>query len=385
MEIFPSTLRKLWKGWELRALVLLSLVLQIILILFGNRRKLSRRIWVRVLLWWAYLMADWVATVVLGAFLNNMGEVYENKREGAKGIDLDADTQLTAFWAPFLLLHLGGPDTTTAYYPEDNELWLMHFLELGVHAGMALYIFLLPWTGSRFSIFTWPMLLSGMVKYGERTWTLRSASNDQFKNSTLTTPDPVPNYNKFMEEFTLMQCEGFYLELQEVIEEQVQVDISSMVDTSIVDIHELLKAHYVFMIIKRLFVGLIFSVQELNNIQLFFKGIYCKNAFKMIVTELGFMYDVLYTKATIINSRKGCCLRFISLTSTCIVLVFLSLSNKHNCMKVDIAITFLLLVIAIFLDMYSVLLLVSSDWTDITSNKFDLFHLHYDTVIYQNW
>ena len=53
--------------------------------------------------------------------------------------------QLTAFWAPFLLSHLGGPDTITAYAMEDNELWLRHLLALGVQTGVALYIFLIAW------------------------------------------------------------------------------------------------------------------------------------------------------------------------------------------------------------------------------------------------
>ena len=56
MELFPPRLRTLWKDWELHAMVLLSLTLQMILILvlpsltlqmilkfFGNRRKYTNR------------------------------------------------------------------------------------------------------------------------------------------------------------------------------------------------------------------------------------------------------------------------------------------------------------------------------------------------------
>ena len=60
--------------------------------------------------------------------------------------------KLTAFWAPFLLLHLGGPDTITAYSLEDNEFWLRHLLGLGVQTGVALYIFISAWTASHLSI-----------------------------------------------------------------------------------------------------------------------------------------------------------------------------------------------------------------------------------------
>ncbi|KAL4628885.1 hypothetical protein ACB092_05G270000 [Castanea dentata] len=50
-----------------------------------------------------------------------------------------------AFRAPFMLLHLGGPDTITAYAVQDNELWLRHLVGLVVQSGVALYIFLLSW------------------------------------------------------------------------------------------------------------------------------------------------------------------------------------------------------------------------------------------------
>ena len=107
MDLFPPRLRNLWKDWELRVLVLLSLMLQIVLIIFGNRRKYTSKIWIRIVLWCAYLMADWVATVALGVISNDLGDVL-----GSIGKDGSANDgiHLTAFWAPFLLLHLGGPD-----------------------------------------------------------------------------------------------------------------------------------------------------------------------------------------------------------------------------------------------------------------------------------
>ena len=112
MEIFPQSLRNLWKDWLLRVLVLLSLQLQIVLFIVGNRRKYTIRAWVKVVLWCAHLMADWVATVALGLIFNNIGDVI--KSIGQDG-SLKDSIQITAFWAPLLPLHLGGPDTITAY------------------------------------------------------------------------------------------------------------------------------------------------------------------------------------------------------------------------------------------------------------------------------
>ncbi|XP_039169432.1 putative disease resistance RPP13-like protein 2 [Eucalyptus grandis] len=138
MPVFSSRFRELWEEWELRGLVLLSLTLQILLICMGNRRKYIHSALLRAFVWLAYLMADSVAIYALGIITNKLTKLNSQS--------VDADTQLNAFWAPFLLLHLGGPDTITAYALEDNELWLRHLLALVTQAGVTFYIFLMAWT-----------------------------------------------------------------------------------------------------------------------------------------------------------------------------------------------------------------------------------------------
>jgi hypothetical protein len=61
-----------------------------------------------ILLWLAYLMADYTAIYALGHMSIRMSRSDHH--------------QLVPFWAPFLLLHLGGPDTITAYAFQDNQL-----------------------------------------------------------------------------------------------------------------------------------------------------------------------------------------------------------------------------------------------------------------------
>nr|POE75087.1 hypothetical protein CFP56_67520 [Quercus suber] len=300
MELFSPRLRNLWTDWELRVLVLLSLILQVVLIFFGNRRKYTSRTWIRIVLWCAYLMADWVATVALGVISNNLGEAM--KSTGKDG-SLNDGIQLTAFWAPFLLLHLGGPDTITAYSLEDNELWLRHLLGLSVQTGVAFYIFLIAWTGSQLSILSILMFFPGIIKYGERTWVLRSASNEQFRESMLTSPDPGPNYSKFMREYTVKQSEGFYVRADEVIEVQVEKPPSE--NETVDDAAELVIANDLFKSFKRLFVDLILGFDDRDNSQSLFGKFSWEEAFKVIEMELGFAYDVLYTKATVIYSTKG--------------------------------------------------------------------------------
>ena len=365
MDLFSPSLRNLWKDWELRILVLLSLILQIVLIFCGNRRKYTRRTWIRIVMWCAYLMADWVATVALGVISNNLGDIMNSS---GKDDSLNDGIYLTAFWAPFLLLHLGGPDTITAYSLEDNELWLRHLLGLVVQTGVALYIFLIAWTGSRLSFLSILMFFPGIIKYGERTWVLRSASNEQFRKSMLTSPDPGPNYSKFMREYNLKQFEGFYVIADEVIETQVG-NVPSVENDSILDATELATAYDLFKTFKRLFVDLILGFDDRDHSQSLFEKISWNQAFKVIEMELGFMYDVLYTKGTVIHSTQGWCLRIISFFFTSITLALFLLTHKLKHSKIDLVLTFLLLSIAILLEVYAFLLLLSSDWTNLLLSK----------------
>jgi hypothetical protein len=100
VEVFPEPVRKLWDDWELRILVLISLSLQILLIMMGNRRKYNPRAWLRLCIWSAYLMADWVATVALGVLSNKQGN---SCTCAASLVTSTNDDELMAFWAPFLL------------------------------------------------------------------------------------------------------------------------------------------------------------------------------------------------------------------------------------------------------------------------------------------
>jgi hypothetical protein len=73
----------------------------------------------------AYLMADSTAVYTLG-HLSIIGSTGKQN--------------LVVFWAPFLLVHLGGQDTITAYALEDNQLWPRHLLTLGVQASGVAYV-----------------------------------------------------------------------------------------------------------------------------------------------------------------------------------------------------------------------------------------------------
>ena len=124
MELpIPKKVQKLWDAWHLRGLIILSLFLQAFLVSFASQRRRSKSTFIVFFIWSAYLLADWVAAVAIGVITQTQTETCDQP-PGDSGDDL------LAFWASFLMLHLGGPDTITSYALEDNDLWLRHFLGL---------------------------------------------------------------------------------------------------------------------------------------------------------------------------------------------------------------------------------------------------------------
>ncbi|XWS52771.1 hypothetical protein CRYUN_Cryun11dG0100900 [Craigia yunnanensis] len=360
MQIFPERWRELWNEWELRLLLLLSLSLQIILILFGNRRKYIARNWIRFTLWLAYLSADYVASVSLGILASNQGDLDDGSLDNA----------IMSFWAPFLLLHLGGPDTITAYSLEDNELWHRHLLGLVAQVGVAFYVFVRALKPMKLNFVAIPMFIAGIVKYGERTWVLRSASSQHFRESLLPRPDPGPNYAKFMEDGMLKEREGFTLSFTAMQAFTVVPQTNTFQGGNLIPDGTILIAAYDFFnTYKRLFADLILSFHDLEKSQSYFQRSPCHVAFKVIEVELGFVYDILYTKASIVYSNLGVFLRSVSLSSTIIALATFSMIDRQRFKTFDVCVTFLLLIGAIFLEIYAILVLLSSDWTMLWLSK----------------
>ncbi|TKY51750.1 hypothetical protein E2542_SST23269 [Spatholobus suberectus] len=201
-DIIPDLTKVVWNILELRVLVLISFFLQIFLILFGNRRKYIAGTCLQFSVWLTYLSADWVATVALGILSKN-----------SKNPSIDPNFIIMAIWAPFLLVHLGGPDTITAYSLEDNELWLRHLLGLIYQLAVAGMVVHNSWNGGNLNYVTIPVMVAGIIKYCERSWSLWLGSSKKFRESILPPPDPGPNYAKFMDDYTAKKSEGYKVAL----------------------------------------------------------------------------------------------------------------------------------------------------------------------------
>ncbi|KAB5525247.1 hypothetical protein DKX38_022996 [Salix brachista] len=323
LKNLPEEVLNLWNNWEIRGMVLLSLLLQTILIIFGPLRKTIAIVWIRILVWSAYLSADMVATFALGNLGRSQGD---SSGDGSK----KANNSIQALWAPFLLVHLGGPDTITAYSIEDNELWLRHLLGLVVQVVVAFYVFSRSWGSGILPFIAIPMFIAGFIKYSERTWVLWSSCSKSLRNSSLS---------------------GFrssYCQTRNPESDQER---------------EYLRQAYTFFHISK------FTMQDLAPpywalmaSHLRFSKIPADGAFKVVEVELGLIYDMLYTKAPLIYSRYGIILRCISfLLSVTAFIVFQVKIEKHAYSSIDVAITYLLLAASVFLELYAFLCLVLSD------------------------
>jgi protein-S-isoprenylcysteine O-methyltransferase Ste14 len=267
-----------------------------------------------------------VASVALGNLARSQGDLSGEEK---------ANNSIQAFWAPFLLLHLGGPDTITAYSIEDNELWLRHLLGLVVQVGVAFYVFSRSWPSGILAFIAIPMFIVGIVKYAERTWVLWSSCSKSLKNSNLF--DFWRSYHlKRIKEIGVRALQGNYL-----------------------------RQAYIFSYISRsMMQDLVPSLVDLMLSQLLMSKYSAGGAFKVVEVELGLIYDMLYTKAPLIYSRAGIILRSISFLLTFTAFITFQVKiERHAYSTIDFTITYLLFVAAFFLEFYAFLCLVFSDWT----------------------
>nr|CAD1832896.1 unnamed protein product [Ananas comosus var. bracteatus] len=93
----------------------------------------------------------------------------------------------------------------------------------------------------------------------------------------------------------------------------------------------------------------------------------------VIEVELGFVYDIVYTKAAVVHSRLGYALRLIG--SACIAAAFLAFffANKRGFTRLDVDITYALLAGAAVLDFAALVMLLCSDWALVSFAEKGLF------------
>ncbi|XP_034607030.1 uncharacterized protein [Setaria viridis] len=302
---------KLFNEFEIQLLVLLSFTLQLFLFFAGNLRRRSSNRLLRLSLWAAYLGADLAAVYALG---------YLSRHQQTQ--------QLVFFWAPFLLIHLGGQDTITAFALEDNNLWLRHLLNLVTQVTLALYVFSksIGRHNTELLISGTFAFVAGMIKYGERTWSLKFGSITSLESSA------AHRYRKELPEGTAS-------------------DVAPFVGAALESMPYVLKVFSNRIVLADRRHKLENTVDDLDQM------------IRMVMLQLGMMYDDLYTKALVLRTRRGVILRCISEASVIVAFALFHVSEKGRYSKADIAITYSLFVGCFFLDVCSMFIPMMSPRT----------------------
>ncbi|XP_058114703.1 uncharacterized protein LOC131257809 [Magnolia sinica] len=326
-----------WNELETRFLVVFSLFLQILLIFFAPLRRRKKCKWVSPMIWAAYLLADWIAAYALRILPQITHGIPECN--DSHSTNCSRDNELFAFWAPFLLMHIGGPDTITALALEDNELWLRHFLTLAIHLFGTVYVFVFALRINRLFIPTLTIFIVGILRYMERSYALYLASSGGFEGGNLKDSLTLKGTAKEPERAT-----------------------GGLLPRGISGIETVQSAHRFLATYKDLVVDHLLSIQEGMESRSYFQELQHNEAFGIIEVELGLLYDRLYTKAIVIHTSTGYILRAVSFFSILFVLVIFYAFDKHGYHPTNKFITYTLLVGAIVLDLVAIVNLIFSDW-----------------------
>ncbi|KAM0931863.1 hypothetical protein ACQ4PT_000127 [Festuca glaucescens] len=316
-----------WFGWGIHVMVVLSFLVQVTLLLLADIRR--RKDWpvLKVIIWTGYTLADMTAVYALG-HMSVLCSAPEH--------------HLMALWAPLLLVHLGGQDNITAYAIEDNQLWLRHlqtFVLQVVAAGYVLYASTVFSRPSLLRSATILMSVVGVLKYGERVWSLRGA--DKYASSSLS----ATSYKDFRAE------REYRLSLAPKGGKKVDPPRDRIV----------IIAHSLLHVPKQMFKGPTRYVK--NKSAKTYSGEYM---LKVAEAQLSMMYDLLYTKAAVVHTVYGMCIRVISLPFTVAALLLfhaMRVRDSDGYRRADVIVTNLLLTGAVVLEAMSLVRSVFSMWT----------------------
>ncbi|KAL3752843.1 hypothetical protein ACJRO7_000271 [Eucalyptus globulus] len=334
-----SFIGDLWNEWNIRGFVILSLSLQTFLILFAPLRKKTTNPLIHFLLWLSYLMADWVATFGIGLVSHNQGN--------SPTRSIEVNETLQAFWASFLLLHLGGPDTIIAFSLEDSSLWRRHLLNFIFQVIAAIYVFVRIFPSNKLLMIpTILVFLAGVIKSAERTLALYFSGLPRLRERM----DPWWQSN-------IGQFEGFVYGHKNEGNKYSDGKEAYLAECILV------KYAYGFFHISKVFLGdLIFEQRQREISCTYFHRVSAVDALRVISIELQFMFEILHTKALTIRSKWSYIFRFISFTNVVVAFIMFNHSKKHPLHKLDVEITYSLLFGGIVLDVIALFMLFSSDW-----------------------
>lgn len=328
LEFLPGHISSLWNYWGIELLVMANFVFQVILTFNGSRRRHTPGFKLSLTVWFSYLLAAKIATVVLGKLTTI--EIGHEQR--------NTHTEVQALLAPLMFMQIGNPDTITALSIEDNQLGIRQVFSMGIQVSIMFYILIRSWTNSKTSLLYIPMSLAGIIKYGETSWALKSALNGNFGFT-------IADFFKYHEVALLFNR-------------------LPRGENELPEARLILRAYYRFCCLKpHLENWLYYPPTDCDFEKLYINDCGYEDVFKITDSELGFMYDALYTKAPVVYTRKGLILRFISLLSLIATLCGFSVLFKDAFVyNMSVGFIHFVLIASLIIEVYQILRLPFTDW-----------------------
>uniref|UniRef100_A0A0D9XUU2 DUF4220 domain-containing protein n=1 Tax=Leersia perrieri TaxID=77586 RepID=A0A0D9XUU2_9ORYZ len=332
--------QRLWNDWEIQCLVLVSFSLQVFLLFFAIFRRCHRSTVLSMLLWLAYLSADSVAIYLLGRLMLLVGD--------------DPRHQLVLFWAPFLLLHLGGQETITAFSMEDCALWKRHLLNLATQVSLAIYVVGKQWQGDKSLVApTTLMFVAGTTRYVERILALKRALSTTLESSAMEFYVPGD-----MVQFYIYS-EAYYRKLETIISDKQDRNFKRIMEVATKGF--MLSLDFLMDVTPPrpsawYYGGKEFWIDRSSDNM-------GDMVYKLADIHLSLIYDYLYTKFG--GGLMGVLCHLTTLALTCIALALFVVSRLGHKGSIyydrnDVTISYILLVGAIALEILSALLWLMS-------------------------
>jgi hypothetical protein len=371
-------------------MVVISLALQLFLLFAGNVRRRRRVGWLMFLVWLAYLAAYAVAVSAIGLFSQYEEKYKLRSRESFEHLHTHT---MPFLWAPFLLLHLGGPDTITAFSIEDNNLWTRQLINLLFNLSLALYVF---WKSfdlldSQLLTVAVPLFAAGIIKYGERIWALKNGSRESLdcrpKKEDPKSPDELardaalePGTGAGPSAVVEASAGDGYVQKNHVEVESspgdgggagssAVVEVSAVNGDAVDTVEPTLESRALKtalwcrgLIAGRTLVQLgSVAVTEVQDA--FTDTDRTELKLKFILTELGMIYDMLYTKAMVLQSWTGVfrCAGLVTIVGAFVRFWVNQHLQAHR--TANSIITYILFTAAIYMEVLSIFMVIVSPWT----------------------
>uniref|UniRef100_A0A0D3FSB5 DUF4220 domain-containing protein n=1 Tax=Oryza barthii TaxID=65489 RepID=A0A0D3FSB5_9ORYZ len=321
----------LLNSWVIRALVVFSFAAHVtIVFLAGVRRRTAIGLPITIL-WAANQLGRWAATYALSKLA--LGSTPQ-------------ELQLVTLWGAFLLLHAAGLDNITAYSLEDNVLSTRQKVEMILQvsgAVFAMYKNIVIRSGSGTMVWVSSfMFIMGIFKYWERAKAMQLANLENLRSS-------IKKKKETRRRRSLRN---------------VRRPSSSKHDN---DEEALLVAHGLLDITKGAFVDSSVDEHQIPEYAARRREIFPKSGwgmmYKVVDMELSLMYDILYTKATMVHTWYGYAIRAASPFATSMAFMLFWFESKQGQRKTDVLITYVLLGGTVLLDIRWLLRAVASTWT----------------------